>query len=159
MVQNEETADVRPNGKPETIDKPQVEKSQNTLVASLRDQVRSINRWVLVFSAVMVFGAVALAIYANYFATTDLPTAGVAAVEFDNPQITEHVKKAKVSNAILYVQLQAGWESLTKEKRQEILQKILAAGTEKGYREVNLVSKDGKMVGYASPSRLDIVMP
>lgn len=136
-----------------------VGKVPSAFVGRIRRQVSSISRSVLIFSAVMILGSVGLALWANYFAEPTVSTVGVASIEFENPALREHVLKAKISSGMLYVQLQPTWDALSKEKRQEILQKLYQAGGEKGYKEVNLISKEGKMIGYASATRLDIVMP
>ena len=49
------------------------------------------------------------------------------------------------------------WENLSKEKKQEILQKLYQDGKDKGYSQVNLINKDGKPAGFASATRFDII--
>ena len=73
--------------------------------------------------------------------------------------LSEHIKVGKISNEIFYGQLLPTWDALSKEKREEYLKKVYQLGAEKGYKQVNLIGKDGKVVGFASATRLDVVMP
>ena len=133
--------------------------SGDGIVTRLTDQVRSINKWVLVFCGVLILATGGLVIYSSYFAGEMPSSVGVASVDFENPAINEVILKAKVSNGTLYVSLQPTWDAMPKEKRQEVLQKIFQTGREKGFVQVNLIGKDGRSVGYASATRLDVSMP
>ena len=103
--------------------------------------------------------SIGIYVYANYIASDNVSTAGVKNVEPDSSILEEHIKNGRISGETFYGQLLPSWDLLSKEKRQEYLQKVLQVGTEKAYKQVNLINKDGKMVAYASATRLDVVMP
>ncbi len=145
------------------VGSPKTEKKKagkkNNLLARLAQNATSVNKWFVVFGAVLILASVGVWVWANFFTAPDPPSASVQAVEFNGAAFQEHIKVAKLSGETLYVQLQPTWELLPKEKRQDILQAIFKTGGEKGFTQVNLISKDGKYVGYASANRLDVTMP
>ena len=51
------------------------------------------------------------------------------------------------------------WETMTKEKQHELLKSIYQYGAGKDWTNVNLMNSTGKSVGFASPTRLDLVGP
>ena len=97
-------------------------------------------------------------LYANYVADDKVPAAGVVSVELDGSVLKEHIKVGKISGDMFYGQLQPSWDGLTKEKREEYLKRVLQAGGQKGYKTVNLIGKDGKVVAYGSPTRIEVSM-
>ncbi|MEQ1603764.1 MAG: hypothetical protein ABL999_02755 [Pyrinomonadaceae bacterium] len=128
-------------------------------VNSLIEQIRSMNRFVAVSSVVLIALSIGIYVYANFFATEKGVTAEVRVVGIEDPLYREYVESARVSNATLYGLLLPTWENLSKEKKQEILQKMYQDGKDKGYSQVNLINKDGKPAGFASATRLDIIGP
>jgi hypothetical protein len=71
----------------------------------------------------------------------------------------EHIKSAKVSGETFHGVVLPSWDSLSKEKREEVLKKILQAGPTMSYKQVNLTRPDGKTAGFASAKRVDVEMP
>ena len=55
--------------------------------------------------------------------------------------------------------MRPSWDTLTKEKRQELLQIALQSAKNQGASQVNLITKDGKPAGFASETRLEVIMP
>lgn len=139
---------------------PVVEKEPSAFAQRILEQFYSVNRWVIVFAVVLLTATLGLVVWSNFFEPSVGGDAdGVASITFDNPQIEPYVQKAKVSNSMLYVQLNQSWEALPEDKRTEILTKMYQAGSQKGYHEVNLISHEGQMTGFASATRLEVVMP
>jgi hypothetical protein len=88
-----------------------------------------------------------------------VPTTGVRVVDVESTSLREHLKTARISGETFYGLLLPSWDDLSKEKKQELLQRVFQEGKERGYTQVNLIDKDGKPAGYASATRLDVVMP
>lgn len=127
--------------------------------ARIRSEVFGMSRWVIVFCVVMVTATIGLVVWSSFFAEAETSRVGVATVNFEGTPAHEYVDKARVSSDRLYIQLRPSWDVLPKEKRQEVLNMIVEAGPERGYNEVTLINKEGKTVGYGSPSRQEVVMP
>lgn len=129
------------------------------VVSGLLENAFSVNKWLLILSAVLVTAAIGVYIWGNYLVREEVSSAGVAPVSFQNNQIAEQIKVAKLSGENLYLQMNASWEVLPKEKRQEYLQRLMQEAPAMGFKQVTLINNDGKYAGFASSSRLDVVMP
>lgn len=136
---------------------PVVPHQRPAIVNKLIESALSMNRWLVGISAVLIFASIGIYIYANYFVVEEKLQTSVRSIEIDDPSYKDFVGTARVSGNTLYGMLLPTWESLSKEKKEEILVKLYQGGKEKGYSRVTLVNKDGKQVGYASASRIDVL--
>lgn len=130
-----------------------------SIVDKIKEQIFSFNKWVLVFCGLLLAGTLGLVVWSSFFAQDSAPSYDVAPVSFEGSPPQEFVAKAKIARGMLYVQLQESWDRQPKEKRQAILEQMLTFGAEKGFSQITLIGKDGKMMGYASATKMDIVMP
>lgn len=128
-------------------------------LARLRENAFSVNKWFLAGSILMIALSVGVWVWANYVVEQRVSTAGVDVVALEGTVMAEHIKTARVSSGMFYGLLEPTWDTLPKEKRQEFVQKVLQAGQAKGFDQVTLLGKEGKMAAFASPTRLDIIMP
>jgi hypothetical protein len=144
---------------PAAAKKPKPKKARSPFLARLTENALSINKWFLGLAMVLIAASVGIYFWANYFAEEKVSTAGVKVVEIESSALKEHLKAARISGETFYGRLLPSWDGLPKEKRVELLQKVLEEGKERGYSKVNLITKDGMNAGYASATRLDIVMP
>ncbi|MBP9663296.1 MAG: hypothetical protein KBD94_01650 [Pyrinomonadaceae bacterium] len=133
-------------------------RSPNGLVQKAVNQVRSINRTLLVICILLVAASVGIWLWSNY-SEEAISNAGVSPITVEGTFLDEHLKTAKVSQDVFYGMLKPSWDALPKEKRQEYVQKIFASCKEFNCSQVNLLTKDGKAAAYASATRLDINMP
>lgn len=154
--QNEAWAPPERETVAEKVVAPKAKKTPNEIVEQIKEQILGFNRWIFVFCCLLVVATVGLAVWTSYFAEPSISNAGVVQVDFANPVIDEHVHKAKVSNNMLYAQMKESWETLPKEKKLELLKLIYDGGASRGYTQVNLLDKNGKPTGFASPTRLEI---
>ena len=143
---------------PENLD-PVQEKELPEFVTKLKNNARNVNKWFLTGNVLLIALSFGIYLYANYGVADTVPTTGVVAVDLDNSFLKDHIKVGKISNEIFYGQTLPSWDSLSRERREEYLKKIYMAGAEKGYKQVNLIGKDGKVVAYASAQKLEVMMP
>ena len=68
----------------------------------------------------------------------------------------EYIKEARINKESFYAIVQPNWDELKQEKKEDILKKILATGTDKGFKNVYLLKNDGKAVGSASGERVEV---
>ena len=80
-------------------------------------------------------------------------------IDFGDTPFNDYLKTARISGDTLYAVLQPKWEGMAKEKQQEVLQGIYKAGSDKGYINVTLLNSKGKIVGFASPARVELNTP
>jgi hypothetical protein len=128
------------------------------VVAKLAENVRSVNRAFLAICCLLVAVSLGIWLWAAT-AEEEISTNGVSPIVVEGNFLGEHIKTAKVSQDIFYGMLKPSWDALSKEKRQEFVQQVLAACKDYSCSQVNLLNKDGKVAAYASSTRLDINMP
>ncbi len=160
---NEPHSDIEPSQEPEHQGKPKEKIAESTKKADsrsflerIREQIFEFNKWVLIGCAMLALATGGLVIWSNYFAKPPVSNAGVVSVDFSDPAIDGYIEKAKVSNSMLYAQMKDSWETLPKEKRLELLKMMYDGGATRGFNQVNLIDKDGKAVGFASATRLEV---
>jgi len=135
------------------------ETGEVTFVSRIMANVRGVNKWFLTMSILLLLASVGVWVWANYVVVNEASTKGVQTFEIENSVLAEHIKAAKISNGTLYGMLLPSWDALPKEKREEFLVKVQKVGSDKGYTQVSLVTKDGKMAAFASATRTDVKMP
>lgn len=131
----------------------------NSLLEKLKNNARNVNKWFLGGCIVLILLSFGTYVYANYFMSEPTLAANAKNVDLEDSVLKDHIKVGRVAGDNFYGQLLPSWDLLPKEKRQEYLQKVLQLGRERGFSQVNLVSKEGKIVGYAAAGRTDVVMP
>jgi len=130
-----------------------------TFASRMMANVRGVNKWFLTMSILLLLASVGVWVWANYVVVSEASTKGVQTFEIENSILAEHIKAAKISNGTLYGMLLPSWDTLPKEKREEFLVKVQKVGSDKGYTQVSLVTKDGKMAAFASATRTEVKMP
>jgi hypothetical protein len=134
------------------------EQEDGTFVSRMMANALSVNKWFLAVAIVLISASIGVYIWANYVVDDTASTVGIKTVS-DTPLFREYLKTAKISNETLHGLMLPSWDTLPKDRRQEYVQKLLAAGTEQGYKQVDLTKADGKPAAYASATRLEIQMP
>jgi hypothetical protein len=145
------------NRAPTTEPKPKM--AMPPFVSNLLENAFAVNKWLVILSTLLIAGAIGIYIWGNYVVRDEVSSAGVTPVSFQNNVLAEHIKVAKLSGENLYLQMNLTWDVLPKEKRQEYLQRMMQEGPGMGFKQVSLINSEGKYAGYASASRLDVVMP
>jgi hypothetical protein len=145
---------------PETVSVPEKAKAaRSPFVGRLIDNIKGVNKVLVGVCVVLALATAGLYVWSTHIVDENVSTTGVTKVDLDNSVLSEHIKLGKISGETFYGVLNPTWDGLQKEMREEYLQKVLAAGVEKGYKKVDLVSKNGENAGYASATRLEVYMP
>ncbi len=138
---------------------PKVESETDGL--SLKNRVAyeflGMNRWLLGISLLLIMASVGVYVWANYFIEDKPTSASVRNFDIANSPFNGEIKVGRVSGETFYAVLLPSWETMTKEKQQDLLQRIYQAGQAGGWTQVNLMDGTGKTVAYASSSRLELV--
>ena len=146
---------------PETQPAPEkkVEKARSPFVQRMIDNVKGVNKVLVGVCLLLAMATGGLYVWSTYIVDEQVSSAGVIKVNLENSPINEHVKTGRISGETFYGLLGPSWDALPKEKREEFLQTIMQEGPERGYKQVNLIAKDGKTAGFASPTRVEVFMP
>jgi len=126
------------------------------LGTKLSKGVFGINIWLLIGGFVLIGVSVGLWVWANYYVGDEqASTSNVRTVQIDQ-KYRDNIKVARLSGDILFVVLQPTWETMTKERREELLKGIYQEGAQGGWTSVELMNSQGKTVGFASPTKFDV---
>lgn len=117
----------------------------------------AVNKWLIAAVVLVVLGNIALFIFYGAPETGGQTTAIVAdKVNLENSVLKEHLKSARMSNGIFYGRIAPSWNDLTKENKENFLQKIMAAGKERGFTTVHLLNDEGRPVAYANGDKVQV---
>ena len=65
----------------------------------------------------------------------------------------DNLKTASLSGKMLFGVTKPEWKTLPEEGKKEFLQKVMAAGDERGFDKIHLIDEQGNTVAYADKSR------
>lgn len=138
---------LTPERAPE-VKKKAEKRPRNTFAANMF----AVNKWLLAATVVVLLLSVGLYIWSERYAgdESNVTAAGVVNFDLENSTLKEHIKVARVSNEVFYGITTPSYDILTREKKEEFVQKVLAAGNGNGFNKVQLSDAKGKIVGTAS---------
>lgn len=118
----------------------------------LKRSLLGVNKWLLGATLIIVTACVGLYIWSERFAgeSDKSSDSGVVAFNLEGSSLNEHLKTARVSGEVFYGITGESWDGLSKDKKEEFVQKIVAIGSEKGFKKVQLTDTKGKVVASAS---------
>ena len=116
----------------------------------------SVNKWLLITTVLIIVSSVGLFLWSNNYSVPEKVSQDVKAVNLDNSFLKEYIKEARISKETFYAIVLPNWDDSTKEKKEDILKKILAVGNEKGFTNVYLLNQQGIAVGSASGENIEI---
>lgn len=115
-----------------------------------------VNKWLLAAAVIIVFGSVSLYFWSAYKTTPQKLSQDVKTVDIDNSSLNAFIRDARIGNNTFFAVVQPAWNTLTAEKKEEILNKIVFVGNEKGFKNVHLLSADGKSVATVADNVVEV---
>lgn len=150
----------KPKKKPTEIVEVAVKEQEKTHVKTKpekpRSKLYSVNKWVLAATILTIFVCAGLYIWAEYESREIKPSSTVKRVNLENSEFKDFIQTARIDNESFYGITTPAWESLNREKKEELLKKLLSIGAEKNYKKAHLINNGGKAVGFASPEKVEI---
>ena len=159
QFQYEFDAEVAPVETVEAKPEQKAKKFAAGFVSGVFKNAFSVNPWFLGIAVLLLLASLGLYIWGNYVVSDSVSTNGVAVVTVENTILKQYIKTAKISGETFYGQMLPVWDTLPKDKREELLQVVFKAAQEKGCKQVTLISKDGKPAAYVSATRTEVIMP
>lgn len=139
--------------KPTEKPKPKKEKSAVT------NSLFKVNKWLLAGTLAALFFSIGLYAWAEYFIEEPKLSDSVKVVNLDNSSFKEYIQTARINNDMFYGIVNVNWDGLTNEKKEDLFGKILVTGGEKGFKQVTLMNRQGRTVGYGSAEKIEIYNP
>lgn len=132
---------------------------RTSYIRAILDRGFQVDRWVVVFAAIMIVASAGVFVWGNYLAGDSTPKSKAEEVELADPSLREHTNVVKRSGDNLYVQTLPSWDAIKKETKLEMLAKFREAANAQNCEQVIMLNRDGKLVGFANATRLDVHLP
>lgn len=121
--------------------------------AGFKESLLEVNRFLLIGSLLLIALSAGLYVWANYYAEPGISTAGVKKLSFQDSDLGQYVKVAKLSGDTLFLVMQPAFEALPKDKRGEILTRFYDNGNQSSWGKVVMMNTEGRTIAFASSTR------
>jgi hypothetical protein len=117
-----------------------------------------VNRWLVaaLFGVILLSGS--LYLYVEYFSHYK-PSSTVQKVNLENSFFKDYLQTARISQEIFIGVVNPAWQEMNKERKEEVLGKLMNVGKEKGYNKVHLLNQEGETVGQATGDEVRVIDP
>lgn len=116
----------------------------------------AVNKWLLLTTILIVVVNIGLYMWMSYGLETENISQNVKKVNLENSSLKDFIRDARISSDTFFAITQPNWAGLSTEKKEEVLKKIYATGSEKGFTKVQLIGSDGKNQGYADAESVSV---
>jgi len=124
--------------------------------AKPRNKLFAVNKWLLAATILTVVLCGGLFFWAEFQSQEIKTSSTVKKVNLENSEFKDFIQTARIDNDTFFGVTTNAWESLNREKKEEMLKKLLSIGTEKNFKKVHLINTGGKAVGYSSAEKTDV---
>ena len=121
-----------------------------------RSKLYAVNKWLLGATIMTILACVGLFVWAEYESQAVKPSPNVKKVNLENSEFKDFIQTARIDTDTFYGVTTGAWESLSREKKEEMIKKLLSIGTEKSFKKVHLVNTGGKAVGFSTAEKTEI---
>ena len=128
-------------------------------VEKTKDEFFTANKWLLIAALLTVLIGFGLYFRSNSSGSKTTGSTNVKKVNLENSSLQQYLQTAQINGDTLEGVTLPSWDVLTPEKKEELLKKIYASGTDKGYVKVQLLNPEGKAVGNATAQKIEVVKP
>ena len=131
-------------------------KSRKRVQKKPRSKIFAVNKWLLAGTILTILACVGLFVWAEYESQSVKPSPNVKKVNLENSEFKDFIQTARINNDTFYGVTTSAWESLNREKKEELLKKLLSIGTDKSFKKVHLVNTGGKAVGFSTTDKIEV---
>jgi hypothetical protein len=128
-------------------------------IRSIGSGLFDLNRRLVAICVLGLILSAGLYLGTEYFVGEQPVSADVKVFDLENSSFKEFVKTGRISGETLYGVTQPAWDALAKDQQEAVLKKIIQDGASKGFNKVSLINGRGKTVGFASPQRIEVIIP
>jgi len=148
------TQPVSAKSVPKTVEKIQPEsnlKSKDSKAGRF-----AVNKWLLVGSIAAILLSGLIYLRSGVSTPAEISAQDVKSVNLDNSSLNEFVRDARIGNRAFFGVVKPSWDNLNREKKEELLNKIMSIGNDKNFKRVQLLSPNGKMVGTVADGIVEV---
>ena len=149
-----ETRTVKEKAKPEIFSPQKEEKKQ--------DRYFNVSSWLLTAIIFTIIASIGIIIWSNSNTSKSketTATAGGKIVNLENSSLKENITTARITGDTFSAVVLPTWNNLTAGSKEGLLKKIISIGNDKGFKNVQLLNDNGKIVGSASPGKIEVHNP
>jgi hypothetical protein len=117
-----------------------------------------ISQWLATALVSVILLSAALYFYVEYFSTRRAAPS-VQKVNIENSAFKDYLQTARINQETFIGVVNPAWEVINEDKKQEILDKLMNVGREKGFTKVHLLNNQGETVGYATEAEAKVINP
>jgi hypothetical protein len=115
-----------------------------------------VNKWILALTIFSVAGTAGIFLWVEVFSSPVKIVDDVKTMGMENTPFKEYIESARMNNGTLFAISTPSWEKLPREKKTELLTKILADGSNKGYDKVHLFDQNSVTIGFATENQVEV---
>ncbi len=135
---------------------PKKQAPSNAPPQSAKKGFSAVNKWLLAAAVAVLITSVSLYVWSGMYAAPEKLSQNVKKVNIDNSSLKEYVRDARIGNHTFFAVVLPAWDSLTAEKKEEVLKKIVSIGADKGFKNVHLLDAEGKSVGTVAEDLIEV---
>lgn len=113
-----------------------------------------VSKWSLVALILTIVLMGGLYAYVEFFVEQPISTENVKKVNLETSSLKEYLKTARISEDTFYGITLPSWDTLSVERREEVLRKVMSIGDEKGYKKVVFLTGKGEMISFATKDKV-----
>lgn len=123
----------------------------------LRFDLFGVNRWLLGLTLLVCIISVVIYLGADKFGGSESSAPTATEVSVNDPELKQHLQKARSSSETLYAVTEPSWDAMTEEQQKQFLTKLAEYARQKGLKKVNLLNNKGRSVAFADDTRLQVI--
>ncbi|MGD9563359.1 MAG: hypothetical protein AB7F88_14230 [Pyrinomonadaceae bacterium] len=116
-----------------------------------------VNKWLMAFCLALILAGGGVYLWAEKFAGGSGEAVAAKAVEIEDPEIKKFLQTPRSAGETLFVVTEPAFETLTEDQKIALLGKVWQFAESRKLEKVNVLSKKGRSVAFASKDRLELV--
>ncbi len=120
-------------------------------------EIFGVNRWLFGITILICIVSVGIYFTADKFGGSESTAISAKEVLVSNPELKQHLQKARSSSETLYAVTEPSWDAMTGEQQKQFLAKLAEYARQIGLKKVNLLNSKGRSVAFADDNRLEVL--
>ncbi|HKP70500.1 MAG TPA: hypothetical protein VJV05_14525 [Pyrinomonadaceae bacterium] len=127
--------------------------------SSRKSGLFQVNKWLLLLTILVAGSSAGLYFWADQSGPEASSAETAADVSFAKSALKEYLRTGRATKENLYAITLPSWDSLSDEKKKEVLAQALEFANSNGLKSVNILNPKGRTVGFASQNRSELLNP
>ncbi len=120
------------------------------------DFLGGVNKGILAMTVVTIVVTTALFLWVEVFSAPPVQSNEVKTVDMEKTPFKNFINSARLNNEMLFAIATPEWDKLPREKKEDVLKKLLAYGDSNGYKKVHLLDQNSMTIGSATANGIEL---